>query len=436
MNFFSLTNVKRYTDSLIPNLKGLRPFRQCKNGKQICEDVIMGPIAVSQPVFRLFRRWHLWAWVAATVCLVVAPASTQAQTPPKVPIVQPTGGPWDSGDGFIFDLGKKKEPRTRQSLSGIACNINAAQERICLMVFDEGVEARYAILRDNALAADPERITLRANEGELDAEGVATDGAYFYITGSHSAKRSTCESNPFSRYVIRFRLDPVTGRALRSPAGDPIGRLVDYADTGRLWSIMQSQPELQAHVGDGKCLGSEAPIEAPALKGQHGVNIEGLAVKDGRLYFGFRGPAQKAHTSILAVDAAALFDGGDPKASVTPIEVGAGRGIRDMVAAKTGFLLLAGPDDDPANQESVNWTIAWWDGKITPATVTPKPLATLDLSGVRMRKLKPGEPRACDDKVLKPEAMTVLDETQQGYKLLVLSDGMCDGGALAFTVGR
>ena len=345
-----------------------------------------------------------------------------------IPVVKPTSGPWDSGGGFAFDLGKKKTLKTRQSVSGIACNLNAQQQRVCLLAFDEGVEARHATLSDQRLAADPEPVLLRAAAAgpELDAEGAATDGRYFYVTGSHSAKRSDCASNPESRHVIRFRLDPATGRALRSPANNPAGALVDYADTGRLWNIMQAQPALAAHVGERKCLGSEPPSKAPSLAGQQGVNIEGLAVQGGKLYFGFRGPVVGDVAKVLEVNADALFTGGDAQAAVTSIALGAHRGIRDMVAVKNGLLLLAGPDDSAANK-GVGWTLAWWDGKASRQTVTPKVLAALDLRGVKLR--------GCDEE-LKPEAITVLEETPQAYKLLVLSDGMCDGGPLAFTIAR
>ena len=72
-----------------------------------------------------------------------------------------------------------------------------------------------------------------------------------YVVGSHSAKRNDCGNNPDSRHVIRFRVDPKTGRALRNARGT----LVGYADTDRLWSTMAAMPELQAHVGDSMCLG-------------------------------------------------------------------------------------------------------------------------------------------------------------------------------------
>ena len=361
-------------------------------------------------------------------CAITSAFSQSPQPAAAIPLVKPTSGPWEVGAGFAFDLGKKKILKTRQSVSGIACNLDARQQRVCLLAFDEGVQARYATAADQRLVPDSEAVVLRtaSEDSELDAEAAATDGRYFYVTGSHSAKRSDCASNPGSRHVIRFRLDPSTGRALRSPANNPAGALVDYADTDRLWDIMQTQPALAAHVGERKCLGSEPPSKAPLMAGQQGVNIEGMAVQGGRLYFGFRGPVVGGVAKVLAVNADALFAGGDPQAAVTRIALGAHRGIRDMVAVKNGLLLLAGPDDGPANK-AVGWTLVLWDGKDSGQTVAPKVLAALDLSGVKLR--------GCDEE-LKPEAITVLEETPQTYKLLVLSDGMCDGGPLAFTVAR
>jgi hypothetical protein len=322
---------------------------------------------------------------------------------------------------------EKKPKKTRQSLSGIACPDNASGKRLCLVVFDEGVEARYVLVRDNSYAVDGERVVLPEIDGELDAEAAATDGRFFYVTGSHSAKRSTCENNPASRQVIRFAVDPKSGRALRAPAGDPKGSLVQYKRVGDLWGIMASVPALKDHVGDQKCLGTEPPEDATHFMGQRGANIEGLAVKDGRLYFGFRGPAKDGETVILSVDAEALFSGGDPKAEVTRLVVGDKRGIRDLHAVKDGILVLAGPDDDKSS-ESAAWTIALWNGKSGgEKAVEPKSLARLDLSAVKKR--------SCD-KELKPEAMAVLSDTPAHYRLLILSDGMCDGGPLAFKIPR
>lgn len=336
----------------------------------------------------------------------------QAQTSAEAPFVKPTSKPWDSGKGFAFE---EKEEDTRKALSGIACTKNKKKERVCLMVFDEGWQARFATLGNNKLIVHPDEVELKDPpvKEELDAEGAATDGAYFYVTGSHSAHREgKCQKNKQSRHVIRFRLDPATGRAQRPKDG----KLVTDQAKGDLWSIMNLMDELKDYVKEGDHCG--------------GVDIEGLAVSKGRLYFGFRTPA-----AILSVDTEAFFKKTESKANVTLMKLGAGRGIRDMVAVKDGgFLLLTGPDDDKKNESTVNWRVEWWDGK----SGAPKTLAQLDLSGLTTpRTLQKGTSRKCkDNEQRKPEAITVLDETPQAYKLLILSDGMCDGGAMTFTVNR
>ena len=343
---------------------------------------------------------------ASALALCCAQALSKTPSSAAVPSVKPTGDLWDSGDGFVFDLGKKKTIKARQSVSGIACNLDAQQNRLCLLAFDEGTQARYATLKRGKLEVGTEKVLFPGIAGELDAEAAATDGRYMYVTGSHSAKRSDCSSNPHSRHVIRMALDPKTGRAMNA----------GYADTGRLWQVMQAQPALAPFVGEGKCLG-----RAP-----QGINIEGMAVQAGRLYFGFRSPVVNSAAFVLALDADALFGSADPKATVLRVALGEHRGIRDMVAVSNGFLILAGPDDDNASHGE-GWAFFWWDGKPGGTVGQPKPLGMLDLSQVKLRK--------CDE-TLKPESLTVLEETPRSWRLLVLSDGMCDGGALEFNVAR
>jgi hypothetical protein len=149
---------------------------------------------------------------------------------------------------------------------------------------------------------------------------------------------------------------------------------------------MASVPELREHVGEGMCLGTEPPPDAPSLKGRRGVNIEGMAASGGKLHFGFRGPTKDGTVPILTVDAKALFSRTDSHARVTTFFVREGRGIRDMTAFKDGMLVLAGPDDDEANKDR-GWTMSLWDGaQIGGAVVRPSVLAKLDLSGVALRE--------------------------------------------------
>ena len=390
---------------------------------------------VARPRSRFAARFtarvtsHFTASLALVSLAALAALPSAAIAQSAVQTVAPDGGIWNSGAGFSFGLSKKKELKTRQSVSGMACNLNAQQTRICLLAFDEGAEARYATVSRASLTPNAEAVVLRNTQGELDAEAAATDGRYFYVTGSHSAKRGDCASNPESRHVIRLRIDPATGRAV-NPSGS--GPLADYADSGRLWDIMQLQAELAPHMGERACLGSGPPAGAPALAGKQGINIEGMAVKDGRLYFGFRGPVGGGVARVLSVNAQALFEGGDVRAELTRLALGPQRGIRDMLAVKGGFLLLVGPDDSPASQKGdwANWAVWWWDGTAatgTPGMAAPRKLAVLDLRAVQLRQC---------DKELKPEAMTLLAESPSSWTLLVLSDGMCDGGALTVSVPR
>jgi len=353
---------------------------------------------------------------ALVACTVICSAAARAAD--DLPSKQPANlEPWQPGSPFKFGKKEKKEDKFRQSLSGVACPATSARPRVCLAVFDEGPEARYLLLDERSYRADDERVVLRPGDGELDGEAAATDGAFYYVTGSHSAKRNSCESNPDSRFVIRFRIDPATGRAARVN-----GALADYQATGRLWEVMAAHPQLAAFVGEKMCLGTEPPEKAPQLEGRNGVNIEGMTIRDKRLFFGFRGPVKGGVAKILSVAPDALFAGGDASPQVFDVEVGEGRGIRDLLAVSDGILVLAGPDDDDGD---VGWIVLRWD----PASPgQAKKLAHLDLTGVKKRP--------CDETV-KPEALLVLEDAPpQAYRVLVLSDGLCDGGPLEFALPR
>ena len=156
----------------------------------------------------------------------------------------------------------------------------------------------------------------------------------------------------------------------------------------------------------------------------HGVNIEGLAARNDQLYFGFREPAKDRTAYILRVASRALFEGGDlmPRL-ITVVEVGKGSGIRDLLAVPEGLLVLLGPDDD--SKEGVPWWIGFWDGNDAGGEIELKPLAELKLPKVGGH--------ACH-KEIKPEAMTLLTDGPDFRHILILSDGLCDGGPLSYRI--
>ena len=249
-------------------------------------------------------------------------------------------------------------------------------------------------------------------------EGAAADAAFYYVTGSHAAKRASCDSNPYSRMVFRFAIDPATGRARNSPSGQ-----IDMLSSDALWRVMATLPSLKAYVGDRKCLGADPPL------GKRGVNIEGLASDGEHLFFGFRGPAQNGIAKILVVNVKALFEGGETQPRVEEVPVGAHRGIRDLQVVAGGLLVLAGPDDDKGSRDA-GWTISFLSARQNAVTVE---LARLDLSHISPHTCPGAKPQDSGDAV-KPEGIAVIGETPYDYEILILSDGMCDGGPMKVTV--
>jgi hypothetical protein len=329
------------------------------------------------------------------------------------PTIGPEGPIWSAGAGFQFEGHADKK---RESLSGIACPPVSSAEGRCVAVFDEGGEARYAVIAQNRLIPEPDKIVLLPGHGELDAEGAARDGNVVYVTGSHSPKRHNCQSNPDSRHVFRFKVDGASGRADLDGAGRPIGLEDDQA---RLWTLLTTDRDLRKFAGDGKCLG----------KPDHAVNIEGIAAKDGILYFGFREPAKDKHAYILPVPANELFAGPVPASRPITVEVGRGRGIRDLLAVAEGLLLLIGPDDD---SEDTGWSVALWDGSSSSDDIRPRLLANLALGAPNPCKPpKPGERAA-----VKPEALALIENGPDFWQLLIFSDGMCDGGATPYRIPK
>lgn len=332
-------------------------------------------------------------------CLGLLLSLPAAADPPKV---MPDGPVWDTSPGFAFP-GANHPKKLRRSLSGIACPSEGSEPRLCIAVFDEGGEARYAKIDGTHFIPQPEHIPLLSNGGELDAEGAASDGHFAYVTGSHSRTRNDCARNLDSRHVYRLTVQP---NGLVDPSVPPMN------DQGRLWALMSARPEFAPYVD--KCLGQDT----------HGINIEGLAARDGQLYFGFREPARDKQAYILRVAARALFEGGDLAPTPFVFEAGRASGVRDLLAVREGLLVLVGPDDD---SKKVPWWIGFWDGSGAGPDIALRPLA----------ELNPPEAKGGDcQKEIKPEAMTLLDDGPGFRRLLILSDGMCDGGPLAFRIPK
>ncbi len=243
---------------------------------------------------RVFESLVLAGISIGTVASMVAVAQ-------PVPLVSPERHQPAPGSPFDFDR------KTRKSLSGIACDTLLGGRR-CLAVFDEGVEAQFATLGLVGLEPIGAPIELGLAGQELDAEGATTDGTYFYVVGSHAVKRKNCKSNPASRQLIRFKADPAIHASSANASAPPI-KIESLQSTAGLWNLLTRDAVLGRHA-DG-CLGSGKGGKSDQLAARPGIDIEGIAVYRGRLYFGFRAPSKAGRIPLYSVDAAAIFSGSD-----------------------------------------------------------------------------------------------------------------------------
>ena len=307
--------------------------------------------------------------------------------------------------GKLLGKAKRDAPGTfhkAKNISGIACDKAEGFPRHGLVIDDKSQAAQLVILSDGELNAG-ERIQLIGDTFadmplELDGEGVAFENGYFYIIGSHGHPRDKEEM-----------LDPVRDAkkiAARISACSRIVRVSakaphEVTSTGALKEILGEIQEIAPFI--------DQPLD------HNGVTIEGLAVKDGRAYVGFRSPLIGSKASVVSLGLSALFDG-SPNAHATLEQLDlSGRGIRDITADGSSFLILAGP----SAYEDVSFAIFGWDaGSGLTHFVELPPYAGPE-----------GMP-------WKPEAILSLGETLEGRRILILLDSAPDGAPREILLGR
>lgn len=282
-----------------------------------------------------------------------------------------------------------------EDLSAIAC----ISDRFCLIGADEGREVQVVELSRQARTLRVlETISLLPSGDEIDIEAIAAEGDCYYITGSHgvSKKRGEHQSNRY--HIFRLRVDPATGRP-----GRPIS-----LDVASLADLLRADPVLGQHFG--------RPLQ------QRGINIEGLAVRDGRLFVGLRNPNLQGDAFVIEIRADDVF-GGTPRPSYTlhRLRLGTGVGIREIVAARTGFLVIGGnASSEPSArfpqsveyQENRGFALFAWDGR------NPDVHEIGQIPAIRG----------------KAEAMTILEETEDHMLVLMLFDGPSQGRPTVYRI--
>jgi hypothetical protein len=228
-----------------------------------------------------------------------------------------------------------------------------------------------------------------AKEHHFDLEAVAADGDTVYAVGSHG----------------RVRVKP--GEVALAPHRDQLFRFTLKPDgtAGEVKSV-SLRPAIEASA-------TLKPFAAlPGKEG--GVNIEGLAARDGKLFVGFRSPVLEDDLVPVMVT---TFD--KPEANELRFVRLGGRGVRDLAAVRDGFLILAGP----ANDEAHGFQIYLWDGADGAPGANPTGKCEL------LCKVPHEEKEH-------PEGLAVIKEDATAYELLIVCDGPKNGSPTRYRLRK
>lgn len=208
-------------------------------------------------------------------------------------------------------------------------------------------------------------LDLPAGEDEVDVEGLAWDAPYLWILGSHSRKRGKVKDDTDAATAFASLADVDTDDNRYLLARIPLE--ADLASGGLVPRRSCPHPDdpartLTAARLRGKGRRSElvrALRRDPHLKRfikipgkDNGLDIEGLAVRDGRVYLGLRGPVLRGWAVVLEVQPVDAHHEGRLKLRPLAEEDRPyrkhvldldGLGIRELAADGDDLLVLAGP---------------------------------------------------------------------------------------------
>jgi hypothetical protein len=322
------------------------------------------------------------------------------------PVAAEDHAPWPVKEKLIGKKDKKSE-----DVSGIACASPTGFPRTCMVIDDNLQGAQVVIVRDGEITAG-QFIPLITNTRkgkplELDGEGIAYADGSFYVIGSHGHPRD-------KDHELHPKKDAAEIRARIEASSQLIRVKIDVASDGKL----KTAAEIEASGRLREFLGAQADLKPwiDQRLEKNGLTIEGVAIRDKRLFAGMRGPLLDGNqAAIFSVALNSLFGNAAPEAELKTLDL-AGRGVRDLVAFDQGFLILAGPAGETEGMTG-NYAVYFWDG-----------------DGERKKLAELPKFAAKDDKQAKPEALLPLDRSSGKLRILVLFDGPKEGAPRAFEI--
>jgi hypothetical protein len=196
----------------------------------------------------------------------------------------------------------------------------------------------------------PDLLDLADPEGEADLEGLAAEGDWLWVLGSHARTRQKPEKAEDECIDLALLADLKDTRPRCLLARLPLvedegGGLRPAAKDGKRRAGMLKQAR------HGNCLSKALrrdPLIGPFTKvpaKEGGLDIEGIAVCDDRVALGLRGPVIATHAVLVELKIEAKRSGrlvmaAPPVKRLLAME---GLGIRDLKRCGDDLLILAGP---------------------------------------------------------------------------------------------
>ncbi|MEL6476258.1 MAG: DUF3616 domain-containing protein [Pseudomonadota bacterium] len=222
----------------------------------------------------------------------------------------------------------------RYEISGLTCAGSDGAGRWCFAVNDEKSYGQFFTLDIERRRLRPKkRLRLLPKEGfdEADLEGAAYHDGYVYALGSHGLSRTGQEFQRSRFFIYRFPVDPVTGAPGFEVKRKSVVDQVERSDV--------LLPLLRGLTGLG------ATPERSVIDNLG--NFEGLAVRGGRLFAGFRAPSDRQGAAILDVALDHVFGDAPAEAVIHRLDLGMRYGVRDLAPFDDGFLVLASAESVP-----------------------------------------------------------------------------------------
>ncbi len=321
-----------------------------------------------------------------------------------------------------------KHGEVAADLSGVACLPPGPDGgRLCLFINDESRSAQFAklvgttifpgtsikltgkTLPDDIPGSPPEADCPGGEQvGDFDGEAVAYAEPYFYVAGSHGCSRRSGKFNPAAFLLARIKVNA---------DGIPVGEDGETLPE-EMWSEAVELSWRLSHV-----LQRAEPVGGYFGKSLdeavNGLNIEGLAIEGGRLLIGLRAPSIDGAAFIVGTALSGAFVPGEAPVGdapeVIPLKLGKDIGIRDLASLPDGRLVvLAGP----AQNQPLPYRIFIAEPRV----------------GGALTEIGQLEPVAGVEGPAKAEALTVLGADEGKLRLLVLFDGVENGGPIELTL--